>query len=235
MKLFLPSCFTAVSGSELLLGPVPGPVPRSEYFSCSIQTEKNSNLNVNDRFLEDGNVIIKTADDKREQKREGEEKDKAKDQDKEEKQTGADEVKEIDGYEGKGKEKDLGRRRSGVNDTSKDRKREREKEVEKEKEKEMNNSFSGDFLFDYYDCKSSPSSQEITPGPVSEKLDSGNYHTMRVSINEGPALALMDKCLDLAAINCRHLSSGIELRSLAQGPSRRGIVDDITILVVTLQ
>ena len=239
MKLFLPSCFTAVSGSELLLGLGPVPGPRSEHFSFSIETGKKSNLNIDDRFLEDGNVITKTAGDKREHKRDGEGKDKDKDQDqeKEEKQTGTDEVKEIDGDKGKEKEKekDLGRRRSGVNDISKDRKREREKEVEKEKEKEMNSSFSGDFLFDYYDCKSSPSSQEITPGPVSEKLDSGNYHTMRVSINEGPALALMDKCLDLAAINCRHLSSGIELRSLAQGPSRRGIVDDITILVVTLQ
>ena len=231
-KLSPPSCFITGLGtgsgtgsgsgsrSGLLLGPGPG----SEYLPCS-----------NDRSLGDQNEIKKTDDDERKKRGKGKGKDNnAHNDDKIHEGTDKEDI-------GKEKEKDLSRRRSGANDSLKDRKREREKEVEKakeeEKEKEMNNSFSGDFLFDYYDGNSSLSlsSQEMERTPGFEKADPGNYHTMRISINEGPALALMDKCLDLAAINCRHLSSGIELRSLVQGPSRRGIVDDITILVVTLQ
>ena len=60
-------------------------------------------------------------------------------------------------------------------------------------------------------------------------------HDMKVNINEGPALSLMEKCLDLAAINSKHIRNGTELRLLDQGPARRVIVDDITVLVITFQ
>ena len=58
---------------------------------------------------------------------------------------------------------------------------------------------------------------------------------MNIMIDEGPALTLMDKCLDMAAMNSRLLSTGAELRNVPQGPMRRGVVDDITILVLTFQ
>ena len=54
-------------------------------------------------------------------------------------------------------------------------------------------------------------------------------------INDGPALTLMDKCLDVAASNSKMYSCGKELRKVPQGPARRREVDDITILVVTFR
>jgi hypothetical protein len=64
------------------------------------------------------------------------------------------------------------------------------------------------------------------------------YYSSSVAVNEGPAAALMDRCLHYAAANSsygnRGSITGAQLRKLPQGPSRRSMVDDITVLVVTL-
>jgi hypothetical protein len=78
-------------------------------------------------------------------------------------------------------------------------------------------AFHGNFLYDYHDSNS--------------KEDKMTYHKMKISINEGPALNLIDKCLDMAASNSA-LMSGARLKALPQGPARRGMVDDITVVVL---
>lgn len=83
-------------------------------------------------------------------------------------------------------------------------------------------NFSGDFLFEYYESQTGESIPSRCAG-------------MKISINDGPALTLMEKCLDVAASNSKLYSCGKELRKVPQGPARRREVDDITILVVTFQ
>ena len=93
---------------------------------------------------------------------------------------------------------------------------------EKNESEERGDSFSGDFLFEYYESRAADSSSSRCAG-------------MKISINDGPALTLMDKCLDVAASNSKMYSCGKELRKVPQGPARRREVDDITILVVTFR
>jgi hypothetical protein len=92
----------------------------------------------------------------------------------------------------------------------------------KNESEERGDNFSGDFLFEYYENQAAESSTSRCAG-------------MKISINEGPALTLMDKCLDVAASNSKMYSCGKELRKVPQGPARRREVDDITILVVTFR
>jgi hypothetical protein len=93
---------------------------------------------------------------------------------------------------------------------------------DKNESEERGDNFSGDFLFEYYENQAAESLTSRCAG-------------MKISINEGPALTLMDKCLDVAASNSKMYSCGKELRKVPQGPARRREVDDITILVVTFR
>lgn len=81
----------------------------------------------------------------------------------------------------------------------------------------QNNTFEGDFLYDYYDNNNS------------------SYYDMKISINKGPALTLMDKCLDLAASSNFSGLTGAELKAIPQGPGRRAMIDDVTIMVLTFK
>ena len=124
-----------------------------------------------------------------------------------------------------------------------EKKKEKEKEKEKEREKERDGrerrsnshpsilkekdkidendvNFIGDFLFDYYTSKTSTN-------------DQSKFRRMKIGINQGPALTLMDRCLEMAASNSKICSTGKELRNVPQGTLRRGLVDDITIMVLT--
>ena len=91
---------------------------------------------------------------------------------------------------------------------------------EKDKIDENDVNFMGDFLFDYYTSKTSTT-------------DHSKFRRMKISINQGPALTLMDRCLEMAASNSKICSTGKELRNVPQGTLRRGLVDDITIVVLT--
>ena len=124
--------------------------------------------------------------------------------------------KEMENINEKGKEKErdsCGREKRSCNHSS--------TSIIKEKDDNENDvNFMGDFLFDYYTSKSSES-------------DHSKFRRMKIGINQGPALTLMDRCLELAANNSKICSSGKELRNVPQGTLRRGLVDDITIVVLT--
>jgi hypothetical protein len=85
----------------------------------------------------------------------------------------------------------------------------------KENKEIEDNTFEGDFQYDYYDNNNS------------------SYTDMKISINKGPALTLMDKCLDIAASSNFSGLTGAELKAIPQGPGRRAMIDDVTIMVLT--
>jgi hypothetical protein len=73
--------------------------------------------------------------------------------------------------------------------------------------------------------------------PDTSNAGGSNWH-MKVSVNEGAAAALMDRCLEYAAANSsagRRGLTGEKLRHLPQGMARRSLVDDITVVVLTLK
>ena len=103
----------------------------------------------------------------------------------------------------------------------------------------------GSLTFDYYsEPPAAGTTTCATPGqaPVQQvkveaPVEAPTTHVrLHVDLNDGPAEALMDRCLHHAAINSvssvRGLT-GAKLKKLRQGALRRSLVDDITVLVLT--
>ena len=93
-------------------------------------------------------------------------------------------------------------------------------------------------VFDYCSEPSAPVADAgQAPVQAEAKAEAPTTHVrLQVDLNDGPAEALMDRCLHHAAINSGSSIRGLTgdaLKRLPQGSMRRSLVDDITVLVLT--